>query len=173
MEYTKHKLTDYEKIFFNKLSNYLETKLYFFGSIQRDDYFPGLSDIDVDIFTENENSTIAKLSNYLNLNKYEFKKVIWKLNTTGQLVNGYKFMYRDLKNKLVVEFSIYSEKFKKQIIDEHNSKINIPFYATILLVILKYLFYKLNIIPNEWYIKGKKFILSPLIGKPYDDFVRL
>jgi hypothetical protein len=109
----------------------------------------------------------------LNLNKYEFKKVIWKLNTTGQLVNGYKFMYRDLKNKLVVEFSIYSEKFKKQIIDEHNSKINIPFYATILLVILKYLFYKLNIIPDEWYIKGKKFILSPLIGKPYDDFVRL
>jgi predicted nucleotidyltransferase len=173
MEHTKHKLTDYEKIFFNKLSNYLETKLYFFGSIQRDDYFPGLSDIDVDIFTENENSTIAKLSNYLNLNKYEFKKVIWKLNTTGQLVNGYKFMYRDLKNKLVVEFSIYSEKFKKQIIDEHNSKINIPFYATILLVILKYLFYKLNIIPDEWYIKGKKFILSPLIGKPYDDFVRL
>jgi predicted nucleotidyltransferase len=173
MEHTKHKLTDYEKIFFNKLSNYLETKLYFFGSIQRDDYFHGLSDIDVDIFTENENSTIAKLSNYLNLNKHEFKKVIWKLNTTGNLVNGYKIMYKDEMNKLVVEFSIYSEKFKKQIIDEHKSKIDIPFYATILLVILKYLFYKLHIISDEWYIKGKKFILSPLIGKPYDDFVRL
>ena len=173
MENTKHKFTDYEKFFFDKLSNYLDTKLYFFGSIQRHDYFRGSSDIDVDIFTENENSTIIKLSNYLSVNKNEFSKTIWKLNTTGNLVNGYKFMYRDLKNKLTVEFSIYNEKFKKEIIYEHNLKSVIPFYATFFLIILKYLFYKLHIIPDEWYIKGKRFILSPLIGQPYDDFVKL
>jgi predicted nucleotidyltransferase len=173
MENTKNKLNHYQKTFFNKISNYLDTKLYFFGSIQRDDYFPGLSDIDVDIFTENEISTIAKLSNYLKVNKYEFRKVVWKLNTTGDLVTGYKFMYKDEMNKLVVEFSIYNEKIKKEIIDEHNSKTNIPFYATFLLVILKFLFYKLHIISDQWYINGKKFILSPLIGKPYDNFVKL
>jgi len=173
MEYTKHKFSQYQEQFFKKLSIYLDTKLYFFGSIQRHDYFPGLSDIDVDIFTINENSTIAKLANYLGANKNDFKKIIWKLNSTGDLVNGYKFMYRDLNNNLVVEFSIYSEKYKKEIINEHNSKSEIPFYATISLVILKYLFYKLHIIPDEWYIKGKKIILSPLIGKPYDDFVKL
>jgi len=173
MENTKHQLNNFQKAFFDKLSNYLDTKLYFFGSIQRHDYFPGSSDIDVDIFTENENSTIAKLSNYLKVNKHEFKKVVWKLNTTGELITGYKFMYKDEINQLVVEFSIYNEKIKKQIINEHNSKTDIPFYATFLLIILKFLFYKLHIIPNEWYTKGKKFILSPLIGKPYDDFVKL
>ena len=173
MENTKHQLNNFQKAFFDKLSNYLDTKLYFFGSIQRHDYFPGSSDIDVDIFTENENSTIAKLSNYLKVNKHEFKKIVWKLNTTGELINGYKYMYKDEINQLVVEFSIYNEKIKKQIINEHNSKTDIPFYATFILVILKFLFYKLHIIPDDWYIKSKKFILSPLIGKPYDDFVKL
>jgi hypothetical protein len=173
MEYTKHKFTDYEKAFFNKLSNYLDTKLYFFGSIQRYDYFPGLSDIDVDVFTVNENSTIAKLSNYLKVDKHEFKKVIWKLNSTGEIVNGYKFMYKDLINNLVVEFSIYNEKHKKDIMNEHNAKSDIPFYATFFLIILKFLFYKLHIIPDEWYIKGKKIVLGPLIGKEYDHFVKL
>ena len=137
MENTKHQLNNFQKTFFDKLSNYLDTKLYFFGSIQRNDYFPGSSDIDVDIFTENENSTIAKLSNYLKVNKHEFKKVVWKLNTTSEVITGYKFMYKDQ------------------------------------IVILKFLFYKLHIIPDDWYIKSKKFILSPLIGKPYDDFVKL
>jgi hypothetical protein len=173
MENTKHKLTEYQTIFFNRLSNYIESKLYFFGSIQRYDYFPGLSDIDVDIFAENEKSIIAKLTNFLNIDKNDIKKVIWKLNSTGEIVNGYKLMYKDLTNNLIVEFSIYNEKLKKDIINEHNSKVEIPFYATILLVILKFLFYKLHIIPDEWYIQCKKFILSPLIGKPYDNFVRL
>ncbi len=173
MEDTKYKLTDKQKNFFNKISNYLDTKLYYFGSIQRHDYFPGSSDIDVDIFTENETSTIAKLSNILNENKNNFKKTLWRLNSTGEIVNGYKFLYRDKINNLVVEFSIYNEKYKDEITKEHTSKQEIPFYATILLIILKFLFYKLHIIPDEWYIKGKRFILSPLIGKPYDNFVRL
>jgi hypothetical protein len=173
MENTKNKFTDYQKTFFNKLSNYLNTKLYFFGSVQRYDYFPGSSDIDVDIFTDNENSLISKLSNFLQVDKNEFKKVIWKLNSTGEVVNGYKLMYKDLINNLIVEFSIYNEKLKKNILYEHNSKNNIPFYASFLLIILKFLFYKLHIIPDEWYISGKRFILSPLIGIKTDDFVRL
>jgi len=173
MEYTKHKFTDYENSFFNKLSNYLDTKLYFFGSIQRYDYFPGLSDIDVNVFTVNENSTIAKLTNYLKVDKHEFKKVIWKLYSTGEIVHGYKFLYKELMNNLVVEFSIYNEKHKKDIMNEQNSKTDLPFYVTFFLVLLKLLFYKLHIIPDEWYVKGKQVIFGPLIGRDYDQFVRL
>jgi len=80
METTKNKLTHQEEVFFNKLSNYLDTQLYFFGSIQRDDYLPKSSDIDVDIFTENENSTITKMMNFLNVERSKFKKIIWKIN---------------------------------------------------------------------------------------------
>ena len=49
METTKHNLPDDVKQFFNGLSNYLNTQLLFYGSVQRSDYFPGKSDIDVDI----------------------------------------------------------------------------------------------------------------------------
>jgi hypothetical protein len=56
---------------------------------------------------------------------------------------------------------------------EHNSKKNLPFYATYLLIIIKYLFYKLNIIPAEVYTYLKKNILSILIFKKEDDFLVL
>ena len=52
METTRNELSKNEKKFFEELSNYLETPILFFGSIQRSDYFPGKSDIDVDIFTD-------------------------------------------------------------------------------------------------------------------------
>lgn len=171
METTRNKLTEQEKTFFNKLSNYLDTKLYFFGSIQRGDYFPSSSDIDVDIFTDNENSTITKMMNFLNLDRRNFKKIVWKLNNFNNLAHGYKVMYKNIQNNFSVEFSIYNEKYKHEILYEHNDKLVLPFYATILLIILKFLFYTLHIIPAKWYTKSKNFILSTMLFKNNDHFV--
>ena len=39
MENTKNKLTLNESIFFDKLKKYIDKPIYFYGSIQRDDYF--------------------------------------------------------------------------------------------------------------------------------------
>ena len=64
METTKNEMDAYSKNFFLKLGNYLDTQLYYYGSIQRHDYFPGKSDIDVDLFTDNSSSTIIKLQNF-------------------------------------------------------------------------------------------------------------
>jgi len=172
METTKNKLSSNEKIFFYRLSNYLDTKLYYFGSVQRGDYFPSSSDIDIDIFTDNENNTIIKLMNFLNVERKDFKRLVWTLNNHNkQLAHGYKLMYKNIENKFCVEFSIYNEKYKKQILYEHNDKQDLPFYATILLVIIKFLYYKLNIIPEEWYTNAKRFILSIMIFKKEDHFV--
>ena len=173
METTENKLTPYQTIFFNKLRNYLDTKLYFYGSIQRKDYFPGLSDIDVDIFTSNENSIISKLISFLNVKRHQFKKIIWKLNNADNLVTGYKIMYIDPNGELTVEFSIYNEKYKNDVLKEHLSKKNLPIHATILLVILKFLYYKLKIISHDYYASTKKIILSSFIGKNTDNFVKL
>jgi len=173
METTENKLTPYQSIFFNKLRNYLDTKLYFYGSIQRKDYFPGLSDIDVDIFTSNENSIISKLISFLNVKRYQFKKIIWKLNDANNLVNGYKIMYIDPNGELTVEFSIYNEKYKNDVLKEHLSKKNLPIHATILLVILKFLYYKLKIISHDYYASTKKMVLSSFIGRKTDHFVKL
>ena len=172
METTRNKLTYDEKNFFYRLSNYLDTQLYYFGSVQRGDYFPSSSDIDVDIFSENENNTIIKLMNFLNVEKSEFKRFVWKLNTNNdKLAYGYKLMYKNTEEKFCVEFSIYNEKYKRHILYEHNSKKDIPLHATILLIIIKFLYYTLNILPKNWYTESKKFILSTLIFKKDDHFV--
>ena len=172
METTRNKLTYDEKKFFYRLSNYLDTQLYYFGSVQRGDYFPSSSDIDVDIFSENENNTIIKLMNFLNVEKSEFKRFVWKLNTNNdKLAYGYKLMYKNTEENFCVEFSIYNEKYKRHILYEHNSKKDIPLHATILLIIIKFLYYTLNILPKNWYTESKKFILSALIFKKDDHFV--
>jgi predicted nucleotidyltransferase len=172
METTRNKLTKDEKIFFFKLSNYLDTKLYYFGSVQRADYFPNSSDIDVDIFTHNEKSTIMQLMNFLNVERKQFKRFVWKLNNNNdKLAHGYKLMYKNEANNFSVEFSIYNEKYKRYILYEHNDKKDIPLHATVLLIIIKFLYYTLQIIPSKWYTEAKKFILSTLIFKKDDHFV--
>jgi predicted nucleotidyltransferase len=173
METTKNAMSEYNNIFFDKFKNYLDTKLYFFGSVQRDDYFPKSSDIDVAIFTDNIKSTITKIQSFLNVNNNDLKKFVWRLNYDNSLVNGYKIMYKELDNNLIVEISVYDEKYKVGILNEHNGKRVLPFYATYALIIIKFLFYTLNIMPKEWYIFLKKQILTNLIFLKEDDFVVL
>jgi hypothetical protein len=171
METTKNTLPSYSTQFFNKLSNYLDTKLFYFGSVQRGDYFPKSSDIDVAIFTENVDSIITKMQNMLNVNKNEFKKFVWRLNSNNSLVNGYKILYKEPENDFIAEFSIYNEKHRNDILFEHNDKRDLPFYATFLLIFIKILYYTLEIIPSTWYIQSKRFILTYIIGKKEDNFV--
>jgi predicted nucleotidyltransferase len=173
METTKNEMTDYSKIFFNKLGNYLDVKIYYYGSIQRNDYFPKSSDIDVALFTDNINSTITKLQTFLNVDKSTIKSFIWRVNYDNSLVKGYKIMYKEPENELTVEFSIYDEKYKDAILKEHNSKRDLPFYATYALVIIKFLFYTLNILPKEWFVYLKNVILTKLVFLKEDDFVVL
>ena len=76
------------KNFFKRLENYLDTDLYFYGSINRDDYVHDKSDIDIAIFTDNEYSTMAKLQHFLKVKRNAFDKVVWKLE--GKMIYGYK-----------------------------------------------------------------------------------
>ena len=173
METTKNEIPEYNKIFFEKLKNYLDMKIYFFGSVQRNDYFPKSSDIDVAIFTDNINNIILKLQSFLNVNQKDFKQFVWKLNYDNSLVKGYKILYKEPENELTVEFCIYDEKYKYPILEEHNGKRVLPFYATYALIFIKYLFYQFNIIPPEWYIYLKKLILHKMIFLKEDQFVVL
>jgi predicted nucleotidyltransferase len=173
METTKNTLSSYSNNFFNKLSNYLETPMYFFGSVQRNDYFPNSSDIDVDIFTENEHSTIMKMQNYLQIEKYKFKKFVYRLEKSKQLVHGYKVKYKETGDNhfLKVEFSIYNEKYKEFVLEEHRRKIQLPFYVSYLLILLKYLYYDFSILPKFIYVDLKKFLMNICIDGKQTEFV--
>lgn len=173
METTKNIMPEYNNIFFDKLKNHLDTKIYFFGSVQRDDYFPKSSDIDVAIFSDNISSTIFQLQTFLHKDHNDFKKFVWRLNYDNSLVKGYKIMYNEYEHNLAAEIAIYDEKYKNGILQEHNAKRVLPFYATCALVIIKYLFYTLNIMPKEWYTYLKNIILTKFIFLKEDDFVTL
>jgi len=171
METTKNELDSYSKIFFLKLGNYLDTQIYYFGSIQRNDFFPGKSDIDVDLFTSNTQSTIVKLQNFLGVEKYKFKKFVYKLHKTKKVVYGYKVKYEDKTNNFVTEISIYDEKDKDSVLIEHNSKAILPFYISWFLIILKIFFYKLGILSEETYSYVKKIIMNFMVEGEDVEFV--
>ena len=44
-ETTLNPLTPYQENFFKKLSIALDTKIYYYGSVQRFDYFPGYNNV--------------------------------------------------------------------------------------------------------------------------------
>lgn len=173
MENTKNKLPENVNVFFNKLSDYLDTKLLFYGSVQRGDYFPGSSDIDVDIFTDNVNSTVTKMQHFLQTKKKDFKKIVWRIGSTGKMVYGYKIMYKNPEINLIAEFSIYDSKYKKQVLEQHLKKTIVPFYVSILLFIIKKLYYDMHIIDASWYRYLKMKTLSTGLGMPEEQFLVL
>ena len=120
MEYTINELTLNQEHFFTRLKNYIDKPIYFYGSIQRKDYLPGYSDIDINIFTDNESSTIQALCNFLNLPKSNFRKILYRLN--NKIVTGYKTKYIDTENNISeIEISVYNEKYKEDVLNDHMS----------------------------------------------------
>ena len=168
METTKNNLPSNVTKFFHNLSEYLDTTLLYYGSVQRSDYIPGKSDIDIVIFTENEHSIMSKMQHFLNIERHKFKKIIWVIEDV--YVEGYKIMYKNPEEKIVAEFTIYNEKFKKYVIKEQTRRLELPLYISVILYIVKFLYYKLNLFPQRIYAKCKNFILHSLNGEPDDIF---
>lgn len=158
MNKIKHKLNDNQREFVHNLSQYINTPLIFYGSILRNDYVPNKSDIDVAIFTDNENSTIHKLSDFFNIEKTDFKKIIYKIKS--KVAYGYKYMYdnQDIK----IEISIYNNKFKKIISDDYVICENLPYYISWMLIIIKSLYYHLGFISFDMYRKCKNLLMNSL-----------
>ena len=159
MDVIKNKLTQTETIFFDNLSLYIDKEVYFYGSIQRLDYIKGKSDIDIDIFTDNESSTIQKLCNFLGVKRSAFNKTFYKINNI--IINGFKIKYNDELNKINVEISVYNDKYKNIILYDHKNYSCLPFYIITVIIILKFLHYTLGILPETVYKKLKKLLINP------------
>ena len=172
MTKTKNKLPDTTNNFLNNLSEYLQIPLYFYGSVQRYDYYHGHSDIDIDIFTSNEKSTINILSNYLQIDKKKFKKIIWQ-TYKNRMIYGYKKYYKNESLNIKIEFSIYNEKYKNDVLELHEYKTNLPLHIVILLYLLKFIYYKLHLINSKMYRKYKDYMLTDLINYKNHIFVAI
>jgi predicted nucleotidyltransferase len=171
METTKNVLEPNVKLFFNNLSEYLDVTLLYYGSIQRDDYIPGKSDIDILIFTDNEYSTISKMQHFLHVLKTDFKKVVWQLGDS--MAYGYKLQYINAEEQIISELSIYNNRYKTILLNEYTNKFTLPIYISVLLYIVKSLYYKMNILSPKQYNIIKRFILNTLMGKDDTKFLLL
>lgn len=159
MEKINKRLTDKQKHFFNDLSIHINEPIYFYGSIYRTDYIPGKSDIDIDIFTDNESSTIQKLCNFLNIKKSQFRKSLNKIGST--VARGYKAKYKDDRNNIEVEISLYNNKYKNLVLEDHSKAKNMPLYISIILLIVKFCYYNLGILSEDVYKVLKLNLVNP------------
>jgi hypothetical protein len=171
MESPKNKLTYKQQQFLDGLNEYLDTKMLYYGSIMREDYIPGKSDIDIDIFTDNEESTISKLQHYLKISRKEFKKIVWKVRQSNRLTIGHKIKYSN--SFIIAEFSIFNMKYKNYILKEHTSTFIIPLHCKLFLKFLKFCYYHLNILPSPYYSYFKKKTFSLGLGYEDDKFIVL
>lgn len=148
------------KMFFVNLQNYLETDLYFYGSVNRSDYVHGKSDIDVAIFTDNEYSMMTKLQHFLHVKRDAFDKIVWKLE--GKMIYGYKIKCDKYINSKC-EIAIYNDDFKEYLLNEIGKYNKVPFYIGILLFILKTLYYTFPMLSSKTYATYKRYIFNDIM----------
>lgn len=147
------------KLFFINLQNYLDEKIYFYGSVNRDDYVHNKSDIDVAVFTDNEYSLMTKLQHFLHVKRDAFDKIVWKLN--GIMIYGYKIKCdKHINSKC--EIAIYNKDFENILMEEMNKCNVIPFYISILLCIVKTFYYTIPILNDKTYSLLKRYIFNDL-----------
>ena len=150
MEDIKDRLGEYKYIFFTKLQNYLETELYFYGSIKRFDYISNSSDIDIIVITDNVKSMLSKIQTYLVVGKDKTQKIFQQHSVYDKgIITGYKIKYKNYENNIEFDLLIYDEKYRNVVLQNIYDINNLPFYIITILYILKMLYYKLKLISRN------------------------
>ena len=122
LENIKNNLRDNDYYFLQKIQSYIDTDLYFYGSVARADYFPGESDIDVVVITDNVESVVKKLQHFLNVGKNSLEKTIHYMYEIKKVSYARKISYVDLENNLSIEIFVYDEKYRDALINDMNIK---------------------------------------------------
>ena len=161
MEDIKDRLGEYKYNFFNNLQNYLDTELYFYGSIKRFDYISNSSDIDIIVITDNVKSILSKTQTYLNISKDKTQTIFQQHTVYDKgIITGYKLKYQKDENGLEFDLLIYDEKYRNIVLKNIYGINNLPLYMITILYIIKILYYKLNLISRRIYINFKNSLFA-------------
>jgi len=156
MEDIKDRLGEYKYNYFNSLQNYLDTELYFYGSIKRFDYISNSSDIDIIVITDNVKSMLSKAQTYLNISKDKTQKIFQQHSVYDkEIIIGNKIKYKNDENNIEFDLLFYDEKYRKVVLQNIYDINNLPLYMITILYILKILYYKLDLISRRIYINLK------------------
>jgi predicted nucleotidyltransferase len=156
IEEIRSNLRECDYYFLKNIQHYVNTDLYFYGSVTRLDYFPGKSDIDMIIITDNVDSVVKQLQNHLNVNRDAIEKTINYMDDAKSISYAYKINYSNLDEKISLEIFVYDEKYKEKLIRNMEKKDNLPFYVVAILYIIKFITYEIQILNDEQfkYIKN-------------------
>ena len=159
MEDIKDRLGEYKYNYFTNLQNYLDTELYFYGSIKRFDYISNSSDIDIIVITDNVKSMLSKIQTYLNVSKDKTQKIFQQYSVYDkEVITGYKIKYNE--NNIEFDLLVYDDKYRKVVLQNIYDINNLPLYMITILYILKILYYKLHLISRRIYIDLKNLIFA-------------
>jgi len=159
MEDIKDRLGDYKYNFFTKLQKYLDTELYFYGSIKRFDYFSKSSDIDITVITDNIKSMMSRIQNYLHIPNSHIQTIFQQNSIHDKnIITGYKIKYKNTEDNIQFDLLIYDEKHRKEVLQRIYYINNLPFYIVIILCILKILYYNLHLLSKSNFVYLKNYV---------------
>jgi hypothetical protein len=101
------------------------------------------------------------------------RKIFQKFSNNNTIVYGYKTNYDDTDNNLSLEIVLYDIKYKKQVLNSIYSINNFPFYITYTLLIIKILFYNLNIISKDVFDFIKKIMIKKYLNQTDDNLIAI
>jgi hypothetical protein len=93
------------------------------------------------------------------------------MDTSHNVIRGYKLKY---ENEFInVEFSIYEEKNKDEILKQHLKKQYLPFYILWMLYFLKFIYYSVGFIPQKIYTTAKSWLIDSVYDYQPTEFITL
>lgn len=151
-----NQLTPIAAEFCNKIRVATSLPIYFYGSIQRLDYIQDHSDVDVFMFSPNVDETVQTIRYLMNNQSFKLKKVVYNAPHTSSFIYGYK-----IKNKAAnMEMSIFPLSYQSIILTENEKKTNLPLFVVYLLMILKYMYYRMGILSSSLFKTIKNYLLN-------------
>ena len=167
------KLSENTKMYFTQLKKYINTPIYFYGSVVRDDYYPHQSDIDVCIFYpfeyNGDSIIINKILEFIFL--FQDKENIYIKNKdlyvyhSKNIINVYSFIFFIKKINSYVDFKIYNPINKLEICyirHTFNKYHNLYF---VIIRFIKYFFYNLKIINHSTYVQINEYLKTIFFTK--------
>lgn len=158
--FIKSRLTEEQILFIENLQDLIQTKIYFYGSIERKDYFNGKSDIDIDIFPANVQSTLFKLRQVGMVPNNEVKYVKWSLFMPEK--HKFKCIKVSVKNNNVsLEINIYNQNKRNEVLNARKYQLQ-QFNTGLqyILMIFKKMHYEYGIITIDTLMKIKIFLYN-------------
>ena len=108
---------------------------------------------------------LLKIQNCLNIDRSRIKRFVSKEKSKDKVHSGNKVIYEGDDIDFIFEILIYDSNVKQEKLDFYEKVNNIPIYASLLLLLFKYLKYY-YIISKSTYITLKKNLFLLVIPNP-------